>query len=115
MEFSSAYRIEDTYPGFVFQLKSAFIFSKHFILIKMVVDLESIPATLVMRWEYNLEGMLVHHRALSTHSFTLKCNFDMPVKTNKLEEETTMNIGSSCKPPHTHYPKLRIVGWTLKL
>lgn len=47
-----------------------FMFGKHFILVRMEVDLESIPETLGMKRECNLDGMPVHPNVPCTHSFT---------------------------------------------
>lgn len=34
------------------------------------MDIESVPETLGMRWEYTIDGMLVPYNAPHTHCFT---------------------------------------------
>lgn len=44
----------------------SFIFRRHFILIRVALELESIPGTLCVSWEYT--GMPGYHRAPCTHT-----------------------------------------------
>lgn len=47
-----------------------FIFTNHFILVRIVVDLESIPGTLDTKQEYILDGKSFHQKAPLKHTFT---------------------------------------------
>lgn len=40
-----------------------------FMMVRLALDLEPNPGMLFMRWEYTLNGMTVHCRALCTHTF----------------------------------------------
>lgn len=44
-------------------LSHSFTFSMYFILVRVAVDLELIPGTLSLRWEYTADGMPVHPKA----------------------------------------------------
>lgn len=45
-------------------------FSEHFILIRVSVNLKSIPGTVGMRQEYRLDGTPVHHSMILLFSLT---------------------------------------------
>lgn len=46
------------------------IFSHHFISVKVVVNPESIPGALGVKWEYSIDWTPGSHRAPCTHIFT---------------------------------------------
>lgn len=53
----------------------SFIFSKSFILARIAVDLELIPRTMSVRWEYTLDELPITH----LHTFMHRDNLAQPI------------------------------------